>query len=305
MAKVLVTGGAGFIGSHLVDALVKKHQVTIIDNLSTGQKKYINKKAKFIKVDIRSKKILDIFKKGKFDYVFHLAAQKNLQYSKTHPVEDADINILGSLNIVNAAVQTKVKKIIFYSTAAVYDAKAKPPNKETDAPNPSTPYGVAKRVVEKYLEISTLQYTILRLANVYGPRQDKAGEGGVIAIFCEHIAKNTRPSIYNSGNQTRDFIYVDDVVRASIKSLQVNKNTSINISTNKEVSVKTVFKEILSISKKNITFKKGITIQEQQRSALANTRAKKELNWKREIDLKDGLLLTYNWFKEKNDKKNK
>lgn len=302
MSRILVTGGAGFIGSHLVDTLVKKHKITILDNLSTGKRKYINKQARFVKMDIRNKKVGRLLKKGRFDYVYHLAAQKNLQYSKEYPVEDADINILGSLNVINAAKESNVKKIIFYSTAAVYNPDDKPPNKESDQPNPKTPYGVAKRVVEKYLEIFSVPYTVLRLSNVYGPRQDVEGEGGVVAVFLKKLVKDKQPSIYNNGRQTRDYIYVADVVNASLKILSKAKNESINISTNKETSVNHLFTLLSDITGKKIKPRRDIILNEQKRSALKNTRAKNILNWGELETLKQGLEKTYNWFNKENGK---
>jgi len=293
MSKILVTGGAGFIGSHLVDALVDKHKVTVLDDLSVGKKVYINKKATFKKGKIQSITIQSFIEKGKFDIIYHLAAQKNLQYSKSHPVEDAETNIIGSLRLIDSAKKYGIKKFIFYSTAAVYDPKSKPPNKESETPNPATPYGVAKRVIEKYLEISDLPFTILRLSNVYGPRQDAEGEGGVVAIFCKSFAEGKAPHIYNSGKQTRDFVYVVDVVSASVRVMHVRWNGVVNISTNKETDINTLFTRLGSITKKPLEPRRGKKVPEQIRSRMSNSKAKRVLGWTPKTTLQVGLKQTY------------
>jgi len=297
MARILVTGGAGFIGSHLVDALIKKnHHVTVADDLSVGKSKFVNSKAAFCKVKIQSPLLKMIFKKGKFDYVYHLAAQKNLQFSKNHPVEDAQTNIIGSLNILSLSKLFKVKKIVFYSTAAVYDPLDVPPNKESDPVNPKTPYGIAKYAVEKYIQSSGLLYSILRLSNVYGPRQDAEGEGGVVAIFARKLAQRIPPSIYNSGRQTRDFIYVDDVVKASVSAVANSSNQTVNISTNQETTVNELFQIMRQIAQNELQPICGKKIQEQKRSALANSIAWRTLHWQPTTPLKKGLLKTYHFF---------
>ncbi|MFA5029988.1 MAG: NAD-dependent epimerase/dehydratase family protein [Patescibacteria group bacterium] len=297
MARILVTGGAGFIGSHLVDALIKKnHHVTVVDDLSVGKRKFVNGKAAFCKIKIQSALLKTVFQKGKFDYVFHLAAQKNLQYSKSHPVEDAETNILGSLNVITESVKHHVKKIVFYSTAAVYNSNDTPPNRESDVENPATPYGIAKYTIEKYLQASQMNYSIMRLSNVYGPRQDSEGEGGVVAIFCKKLAQGKPPYIFNSGNQTRDFIFVGDVVRASLKALTRGKRDYFNVSTDQETTINKLFATLSTISKQHIMPYRGKKVQEQCRSALANTKAKRILGWFPKTTLATGLKETYHWF---------
>lgn len=304
--KILVTGGAGFIGSHLVDRLVKlKYRVVVIDDLSSGKKENINSKAKFYKIDICQKKVSEIFRKEKIGIVFHLAAQKNLRKSVDDPVYDAQINILGSLNLLENCVKYKVKKFIFASTGgAIYGEAIKIPTPETYSAQPTSPYGITKLSIDYYLYfyhlVHGLKYISLRLANVYGTRQDPEGEAGVVAIFIDRILKNRQPVINGDGKQTRDYVYVDDVVKASILALKKNRVGYYNIGTEKETSVNQLFKKIVRISDQKIKEVHGpAKLGEQQRSCLDCQKAKKELSWQPKIDLNQGLRLTYQWFKEK------
>src|SRR6056297_1143722 len=238
--KILVTGGAGFIGSHIVDKLISQNnKVVIIDNLSTGQKENINKKARFYKADITNKKIKEIFKKEKPDIVFHLAAQINVRKSIQNPLLDTKVNVLGSLNIFQAAKESNVKKIIFSSTGGAIYGKAKQiPTPETCQPKPQSPYGLSKLTTENYLKLYhklfNINYTILRYSNVYGPRQNTLAEAGVIAIFTKQLLKNKTPVINGQGKQTRDYVYVKDVVSANILSIKKGDNKTFNIGTSKQ-----------------------------------------------------------------------
>jgi len=280
------------------ELLKKKHKVFVVDDLSVGKKEFLNSHAKFAKMKIQAPQLLKLFRKESFEYVYHLAAQKNLQYSKEHPVEDAETNIVGSLRVIEAAKKFNVRKIIFYSTAAVYNPDSTPPNKESDTLQPITPYGIAKSVIESYLQISRLSYTVLRLSNVYGPRQDADGEGGVIAVFCKKLANKKPPQIYNTGRQTRDYIYVADVVKASLRSMTKGNNEILNISTGKETTVNSLYKTLAHLSNTHITAIRGKKVTEQIRSSLANTKAKNILTWSPSINLNLGLQKTYNWFIE-------
>ncbi|MCK4454180.1 NAD-dependent epimerase/dehydratase family protein [Candidatus Parcubacteria bacterium] len=312
--KILVTGGAGFIGSHLVDRLIKEnHKVVVIDNLSTGTKKNLNPKAKFYKLDIRSPKISDVFKKEKPETVFHLAAQIDLRKSVEDPIEDAKINILGSLNIIQNFIRVLspnrshrfASKIIFASTGgAIYGDADIIPTPETYPEMPVSPYGIEKLVFDKYLnyyyKVFGLSYVSLRLSNVYGPRQNSKGEAGVIAIFCDKMLNSKETTINGDGKQTRDFVYINDVVEANILALKKNKIGVFNIGTANETSINTIFRKIRKLADLNC---KEIHIPEkpgeQKRSCLDFKKAKKELGCQPKYNLDRGLKETVEWFRNK------
>ncbi len=309
--KILVTGGAGFIGSHIVDKLISQNnKVVIIDNLSTGQKENINKKARFYKADITNKKIKEIFKKEKPDIVFHLAAQINVRKSIQNPLLDTKVNVLGSLNIFQAAKESNVKKIIFSSTGgAIYGKAKKTPTPETCQPKPQSPYGLSKLTTENYLKLYhklfNINYTILRYSNVYGPRQNTLAEAGVIAIFTKQLLKNKTPVINGTGKQERDYVYVKDVVSANLSSLKRGDNKTFNIGTSKKTSVNQIFKTLSQKINPQIKAKHGPSIKgEIKTSALNIRKAKNNLNWKPKTNLKTGIEKTINWFKKEIKKAN-
>jgi len=303
--KILITGGAGFIGSHLVDALIQeRHRVIVIDNLSTGLKQNLNPKVKFYKIDICSRQIKSIFKKEKPKVVFHLAAQIDVRKSIENPVLDTKINVLGGLNILECARQCGVKKIIFSSSGgAIYGKTKIIPTPETVNPNPLSPYGLNKLIFERYLQLYShlygLNYSILRYANVYGPRQNAKAEAGVIAIFINKLLHNKQPVINGDGKQTRDYIYVDDVIRANLMAMKSKNNGVYNIGTGIETSVNQIFKIISQSLNKKIKPKYGPTIKgEVKRSALNWNKIKKDFGWQFRIKLEEGIGKTIDWFKK-------
>lgn len=301
--RTLVTGGAGFIGSHLVDKLIKEgHKVVVIDNLSTGKKENLNPKAAFYKIDIRSPKINQIFRKEKPQIVFHYAAQIDVRKSVENPIEDAKINILGTLNILENCKKNKVKKIIFASSVGVYGDSKKLPLKENYPLNPISPYPITKLAIEKYLnyyQSQGLDFVSLRYSNIYGPRQISTGEGGVIAIFIDKLLKGEKPTIFGDGNQTRDFLYVDDAIEAAIKALKAPSGSIYNVGTGKEITINNLLKllsSILDVKTKPISrpLRKGEII----RSRIDYSKARRELGWKPEYSLEKGLQKTIGWFKQ-------
>jgi UDP-glucose 4-epimerase len=297
--KILVTGGAGFIGSHLVDALIERgHQVIVIDNLSTGKKENINKKAKFYKIDICSPRIVEIFKKEKPKIVFHFAAQINVRKSIENPLKDAKTNILGSLNVLENSKKYKIKKIIFASSAGVYGEAKILPTSEDYPVNPDSPYRIAKLTVENYLKFYKenfgLKFISLRFSNVYGPRQDPKGEAGVVAIFIDKLLRGERPTIFGDGNQTRDFIFVEDVVSACLKAMEYKgKKEIFNIGTGIETSINELYKIISKLLKAKIKPKYAPEKPgDLKRSCLDISLAKRELEWKPKYNLEKGLQKT-------------
>ena len=305
--KILVTGGAGFIGSNIVEKKKKKkHAVVIVDNLATGNIKNINKKAKFYKVSVCDKKKIDeIFKKEKIDIVIHHAAQLDVRKSVADPCFDADVNIKGALNILEACKNTKVKKIIFASSGGtIYgECGTKAPDEKSFA-NPLSPYGVAKLSVEHYIKAYSalygLKYTVLRYANVYGPRQDVNGEAGVVAIFIGKMTANKEVFIFGNGKQLRDYVYVKDVVSENIKALTKGNNEIINIGTQKTFSVNQLVKELSAITHyKNKPIFKPKRNGELFKSFLNISKAKKVLNWEPKVSIKEGLKNTVEYFVNK------
>ena len=304
MSKILITGGAGFIGSHLADKLIEQgHQVVIVDNLSTGRKENLNPKAKFYELDIASLELSNLFKIEKPEAVFHLAAQIDVRKSVADPVEDARTNILGSLNLLENCKKFNIKKIIFISTGgAIYGDADIVPTPETHPALPVSPYGVAKLSIEKYLnyyyQIFGLNYTVLRLANIYGPRQDPLGEAGVVAIFCNKLLKNEQPIIYGDGKQTRDYVFVEDVVNAGILALKQDKIGIFNVGTEKETSVNELFQKLTEVMDLKIEpIYKPSRTGEQQRSCLDYSKIKQELGWEAKYSLEQGLSKTIKWGK--------
>ncbi|MCH6574695.1 MAG: NAD-dependent epimerase/dehydratase family protein, partial [Bacteroidetes bacterium] len=235
--KILVTGGAGFIASHIADKFIEEgHEVVILDDLSTGFEKNINPKAKFVKLNIRDEKVSNLFEEEKFDVVNHHAAQMDVRRSVVDPAFDANTNILGTINLLQNSIKHGVNKFMFASTGgAVYGEQECFPADENHPTNPVSPYGISKLSVEKYLYFyfneHKLNYTILRYANIYGPRQNPFGEAGVVAIFSAKLLKGDQPIINGTGEQTRDYIFVKDVVKANLLTLSDDESDIYNVGT--------------------------------------------------------------------------
>jgi UDP-glucose 4-epimerase len=303
--RIVVTGGAGFIGSSVADRFVREgHRVTIIDNLSTGVEPNVNRKAKFYKVDIRSAVIDKIFEKTKPDVLCHHAAQIDVRKSTDDPILDADVNILGTLNLLNACVKHKVKKVIFASTGgAIYGEQSCFPADEKHPASPLSPYGVTKLTIEKYLhfyrETYGMDFVSLRYANVYGPRQNPFGEAGVVAIFAQRLLTGKEAVINGDGAQTRDFVFVDDVVESNLLALDYPGSDIFNIGTGLETDISSVFrllKKITGSKQKEINAppKPG----EQQRSVLGFSKARRLLGWKPKHDLQKGMAKAVEFFRQ-------
>ncbi len=301
--NILVTGGAGFIGSNLVDRLIEEgHKITVIDNLSTGKMENVHSEAKFYQLDICSETIRDIFKKEKIDIVYHEAAQIDVQKSINDPIFDGDVNILGTVNVLEACKEANVKKIIYSSSAAAYGEPKYLGIDEKHPINPISYYGISKYTPENYIraynELYNIDYTILRYANVYGIRQDPKGEGGVIAIFMDKLFKNESPIIFGDGSATRDFIYVSDVVKANIKALSKGSKEVFNIGTGKATSIKKLFNVMKEIMETDVEVKYG----EERKGDIKHsffdiTKAKKELRWTPQHSLEEGLDTTIKHYK--------
>lgn len=304
--RVLVTGGAGFIASHIVDELIKLyHDVCIVDNLSSGKVKNINEEAKFYNCDITDKdKLKLIFEIQGPEIVIHHAAQIDVQTSLRKPAFDAENNIVGTINILECCREFGIRKIIYPSSAAVYGNPRYLPVDENHPVDPISFYGISKHTPEHYIkayaQLYDIKYTIFRYANVYGIRQDPKGEGGVISIFVDKLLNNETPFIFGDGEQTRDFIYVKDIVQANILALRKGDNEVLNISTNKAIKINGLFKVMKDISGSIASFiykeaRKGDVMH----SYLDNKRAEEKLGWKVEFGLKEGLTKTIEYYKLK------
>ncbi|MBQ2087402.1 MAG: NAD-dependent epimerase/dehydratase family protein [Selenomonas sp.] len=307
--KVLVTGGAGFIGSHLVRQLLDaKHDVTVLDNVSTGTWQHLPQGKDTCtcwEMDIRDKAAREKIEQAKFDIIVHLAAQTMVDVSIKDPEFDASENVMGTVNILEAARHSGVKRIIFASTAASYGdvTEDKLPIREEEMLAPMSFYGLTKVVAEKYLklyhDLYGLDYVALRFANVYGERQGDTGEGGVISIFAKRIAKDQGITVFGDGKQTRDFIYAGDIAAGIIGAMTTDKaNTVYNLSNQTETSLL----ELIDLMAKAV----GKAVEPQfaapregdiNRSMLRNEAAVKNLNWQPQMDLAEGLARTINYFK--------
>jgi len=301
----LVTGGAGFIGSHLVDRLLTLgYRVVVIDNLSSGKLKNLNPAASFHHSDITQPASAEVFQMEQPDFVFHLAAQTSVSYSTRDPVKDSEVNIIGTLRMLEAARRHGVEKFIYSSTGgALYGEPEVDPCPDDHPVTPLAPYGMSKRLgeleMEFYRRIYRLNYTSLRYGNVYGPRQDPHGEAGVIAIFSQAMLEGKQPEIFGDGNQERDFICVDDVVEANILATDRGDSMAMNIGTGQRTSVNQIFELLKDI----IGYKWGpvhsaARLGDVYQISLETTRAQQELGWTARVGLEEGLRQTVDYFRE-------
>jgi len=304
--KVLVTGGAGFIGSHIVAKLFsQKYQVVVIDNLSTGLKENLDPRAKFYNMDITREDLTGVFASERFDYIIHLAAQTAVPRSLDEPDHDCRVNVLGTVNLMEAARKTGVRRVVFASSAAVYGDGAAVPITEDACQEPTSFYGLSKLVAEKYLklysELFGIEYVVLRYANVYGERQGDSGEGGVISIFARKVLAGQPISIFGDGGQSRDFIYAGDVAAANCQALvAAGANTVYNISTATEISVNQLAELMAKVAGKS-SEKQYLPAREGDiyRSSLDNRSARQGLNWQPAVNLPEGLAATYRSLQQK------
>jgi UDP-glucose 4-epimerase len=303
--RILVTGGAGFIASHIADRLVASgHQVAVVDNLSTGRREYVPAGTEFFPYDIKAPEAADLIRRWQPQVIVHHAAQMSVQVSVKDPVLDARENILGSLNLFQAAAQARVEKIIFASTGgAIYGDDAPLPAREEDRARPEAPYGIAKLSVEHYMHFYHREHHItpiaLRYANVYGPRQNGQGEAGVVAIFIEKFLAGQQPRINGDGLQTRDFVFVADIVAANLLALDYPKPGIFNIGTGKETDILSIYLKLQELHASDLGPVHGPAKPgEQRRSVLDSSLARRELGWQPQVGMADGLTQTAAAFRE-------
>jgi len=316
--RILVTGGAGFIGSHVADAyLAGGHEVGVVDDLSTGSRENLDPRVRFWRVDIRSPELQQVLAEFQPEVINHHAAQMSVSASVRDPRHDAEVNILGSLNLLEGAVRHRVRRVIFASTGgAMYGDQESLPTPETVFPKPVSPYGVAKLAVERYLHayqaMHALPAIVLRYSNVYGPRQNPHGEAGVVAIFAQGILQGRELIVNGDGEQTRDYLFVGDVVHANLlateASLPPATNAAqagpgegiaiLNIGTGVEASVNDLVGMFRHLAGGAVSWRHGPPRPgEQRRSALDCSLAKRLLRWESATNLRTGLARTFNWFK--------
>ena len=304
--KIVVTGGAGFIGSNVADAFIEDgHSVVIIDNLSTGNRKNLNPSAKFYLADIRDENIIrEIFEIEKPDLVDHHAAQIDVRKSLEIPGFDAEVNIIGSINLIKASLEYKVRKFIYISTGgAIYGEPEILPVKEDFPINPVCQYGISKHTVEHYLYLYSLhyglKYIVLRYPNVFGPRQNPLGEAGVNAIFIHQMLTHQTPTIFGDGEQLRDYVYVGDIVKANLAAIEKGENGMFNIASGKGTSVNMIYRELKDIiGFKHDPIYKPARTGEIYKIYLDPSKADAELGWKVKTPFREGLEKTVEWHRK-------
>ena len=304
--NILVTGGAGFIGSNVTDAFIEAgHNVVILDDFSSGKQENVNPKAKVYKMDVQDPAVENIFRDEKIEVMCHHAAQMDVRKSVADPKFDASVNVLGFLNLMEQGRKYGLKKVLFSSTGgAIYGEQDYFPADEQHPTRPLSPYGITKLVTEKYLffykEIYGIDHVVLRYANIYGPRQNPHGEAGVIAIFTQKLLRGEQPIINGDGKQTRDYVFVGDVVKANLLGLTYQGSTIFNIGTGIETDVNQLFNHLKNLTgssceEQHIPAKAG----EQMRSVISSKKIGEALGWKPTVSLEEGLKRTVEFFKGK------
>ena len=303
--NILVTGGAGFIGSHIVDAYIENHHnVVVIDDMSKGRKEFINPKATFHQISISDPRLANIIQKERIEVINHHAAQISVSDSVKNPIKDAESNIIGTLQLLQNAVKYGVDRFIFASTGgAIYGEQDYFPARENHPQKPTSPYGLSKLCVEGYLRFYKEQYglksIIFRYGNVFGPRQNPNGEAGVVAIFYNRLLNAQAPIINGDGEQTRDYIFVRDITHANLLALNLERSDTFNVGTGQETSVNELTHLILEVAESDIevqTSKKNNF--EQRRSCIDYKKIQDSLNWSPKVSLKEGLSETFIFFKK-------
>ncbi len=302
--RILVTGGAGFIGSHLADGLLAAgHEVAVLDNLSHGHRDFLAPVVRLYQLDLRRDDLDGCFGEFQPQAVFHCAAQVDVAYSLAHPAEDARTNYLGTLRLLEACRLRGVGKLIYASSAAIYGEPEVLPVPEGHPTRPLSPYGLSKYVVEEtlalYGRLHGLTHTVLRYANVYGPRQDPEGEAGVVAIFARRMLKGEEVVIYGDGNQERDFVYVGDVVDASLLALERGDGEVLNLGTARMVTVRDVFELLAELTAyRREPVSAPARSGEIYRMSLDGSRAAEVLGWRPRVDLRRGMEETVAYFRD-------
>jgi UDP-glucose 4-epimerase len=306
MTKILVTGGAGFIGSHVVDLFLEQgYEVVILDDLSTGHASNLNPRAKFYQMDIRSPEVRSVFDAERPDYVSHHAAQMDVRRSVAQPLFDADVNIVGSINLIECAKDFGVKRFVYISTGgAVYGEPERLPCDEAHPINPICQYGASKHTVEHYLYMYHvnygLKYTVLRYPNVFGPRQDPHGEAGVVAIFTGKMLSGEPVVVNGDGEQTRDFVYVGDCARANYLAVTVDHQPGIyNLGWSRPTSINEIYFTLAKVTGYSHPVQYGpAKVGETRHIYLDAAKANRDLGWAPTLTLEEGLEKTVAYFRD-------